>query len=246
MRIRSTSFQIAAAVAMATVAGGGARRAEAQGTLDVSAHLEVPSSNAKWAARNAVSHPPAVAWLTPLDGQSAPDPDTSLQYTLLQKNKEFLPHLLVVPVGSVVHFPNADPFFHNVFSLFNGRRFDLGLYETGSTREVTFGREGISYIFCNIHPQMSAVVIALSTPFYAVAEPHGLFELNKVPPGDYLLQVWVQGADPTDLKALTRKVSVSADHADLGVIPLPHAPHPPSPHTNKYGKPYDTKDPAVY
>ena len=76
----------------------------------------------------------------------------------------FTPHILVVPVGSVVRFPNADPFFHNVFSLFDGKRFDLGLYEAGSTKEVTFSREGLSYIFCNIHPEMSAVVISLSTP----------------------------------------------------------------------------------
>jgi len=246
MGIGSTSVHFSAIVAMAMMAIGCVRPAKAQETLDVSAHLEAPSSKAKGGARNAINHPPAVIWMMPLGGQTAPDPDASRKFTLLQKNKEFSPHLLVVPVGSVVQFPNADPFFHNVFSLFNGRRFDLGLYEAGSTRAVTFGKEGISYIFCNIHPQMSAVVIALSTPFFAVAEPHGLFEVHHVPPGDYLLQVWVQGADPADLKTLTRKVSVSADHADLGVIPLPHAPQPPSPHTNKYGKPYDTREPAVY
>ena len=73
------------------------------------------------------------------------------RYTLLQKNRTFIPHLQVIPAGSVVQFPNADPFFHNVFSLFNGKRFDLGLYEAGSSKSVTFPREGVSYIFCNIH-----------------------------------------------------------------------------------------------
>ena len=68
--------------------------------------------------------------------------------------------MLVVPVGSVVAFPNRDPFFHNVFSLFEGKRFDLGLYEAGSTRDVLFDKPGVSYIFCNIHAEMSAVVIA--------------------------------------------------------------------------------------
>ena len=66
--------------------------------------------------------------------------------------------------GSSVEFPNRDPWFHNVFSLFNGKRFDLGLYEAGSTRTVHFDREGISFIFCNIHPEMSAVIVVLRTP----------------------------------------------------------------------------------
>jgi hypothetical protein len=152
----------------------------------------------------------------------------------------------VVPVGSVVQFPNADPFFHNVFSLFDGRRFDLGLYEAGTTRDVTFGKEGISYIFCNIHPEMSAVVIALSTPFYAVEDKQGTLRIPNVPAGEYLLRVWVQGADPADLKALSRKVYIAAGHTDLGVITLARAPRPPTPHTNKYGKNYDTREPAVY
>jgi plastocyanin len=106
--------------------------------------------------------PSAVIWLEPVQA-IAPSPPG--KFTLLQKNKTFTPHLLVVPVGSIVAFPNADPFFHNVFSLFDGKRFDLGLYEAGSTRSVVFSRVGVSYIFCNIHSEMSAVVIALDTPF---------------------------------------------------------------------------------
>lgn len=145
-----------------------------------------------------------------------------------------------------MQFPNADPFFHNVFSLFDGRRFDLGLYEAGSTRGVTFGKEGISYIFCNIHPEMSAVVIALSTPFYAVGDKQGAFRIPDVPTDEYLLQVWVQGADAAELKALSRKVHVAAGHADLGVIRLSQPPHLPSSHTNKYGEAYDTHEPSVY
>jgi hypothetical protein len=80
---------------------------------------------------------------------------------LVQKNKSFEPHILVIPAGSMVEFPNHDPFFHNVFSLFEGKRFDLGLYEAGTSRMVRFDRPGISYIFCNIHPEMSAVIITL-------------------------------------------------------------------------------------
>ena len=112
-----------------------------------------------------------VVWLTPLapaiaDPVSTPKPG---HYRLVQKDKTFTPHLLVIPTGSSVDFPNLDPFFHNVFSLFNGKRFDLGLYESGSSRTVHFDHDGVSYIFCNIHPEMSAVIITLSTPYYGVS-----------------------------------------------------------------------------
>ena len=150
--------------------------------------------------------PPAVIWLNPLHAGAA-QAITPGSFTLLQKNKMFTPHLLVVPVGSSVAFPNADPFFHNVFSLFDGRRFDLGLYEAGSTRSVVFSREGVSYIFCNIHSEMSAVVIALSTPYYAIADPQGTFHLHDVPDGDYDLRVWIEGQKQSSLDQLTRRVT---------------------------------------
>ena len=76
----------------------------------------------------------------------------------------------MIPAGGKVEFPNHDPFFHNVFSLFDGKRFDLGLYESGTTHFVQFDKPGISFIFCNIHAQMNAVVIALNTPYYAISD----------------------------------------------------------------------------
>src|SRR5246127_2367910 len=106
----------------------------------------------------------------------------------------FTPHLLVVPMGSQVEFPNQDPFFHNVFSLFNGKRFDLGLYESGTSRAVRFDREGVSYIFCNIHPEMGAVVLALNTPYYAVSGAAGMVTIHNVPPGSYRLHLWSEAA----------------------------------------------------
>jgi hypothetical protein len=237
---------LSAAIATLAIAVAVALPVSAQELLDVTARFEVPSPRTKVATRSATDSPPAVIWLTPLDGRPTPPPDTSRKYTLLQKGKQFSPHVLVVPVGSVVQFPNADPFFHNVFSLFDGRRFDLGLYEAGTTRVVTFGKEGISYIFCNIHPEMSAVVIALTTPFYAVEEAKASFSIHGVPAGDYLLHVWVQGADPADLKALEHRVHVSSGGTDLGIISLPRAPNASTAHTNKYGKAYDTTEPSVY
>ena len=212
-----------------------------QDLSEVTAHLELPSGDGPKTAL-----PAAAIWLTAEHPGPLAQARTDRTYTLLQKNKQFSPHLLVVAVGSAVHFPNADPFFHNVFSLFDGRRFDLGLYEAGTTRDVTFGREGISYIFCNIHPEMSAVVIALATPFYATAEAQGRFQIQDVPAGDYTLHVWVEGEDEAVLKALTRKVQIAGDHSELGAISLPPPPHPPSSHENKYGAGYDTREPSIY
>src|SRR2546430_5669857 len=119
-----------------------------------------------------------------------PPAQTSPRTRLVQKNKSFEPHVLVVPVGSLVEFPNRDPFFHNVFSLFEGKRFDLGLYESGTTRSLRFDRPGISYLFCNIHPEMSAVIIALDTPYYASSNAGGQIAIPNVPVGQYMLHVW--------------------------------------------------------
>jgi len=187
--------------------------------------------------------PPAVIWLKPLRPDISPPP-LSGNYTLLQKNKMFMPHLLVVPVGSTVAFPNADPFFHNVFSLFDGRRFDLGLYEAGSTRSVAFSREGVSYIFCNIHSEMSAVVISLSTSLYSFSDPHGVFHFKNVPEGDYDLHVWIEGRKQSSLDQLTRRVHVAGDTVDLGEIrsDLPEE----QPHLNKFGRPYEPESHPVY
>ncbi len=180
-------------------------------------------------------------WLQPLSGKPAFWPaDAGRSYQLVQKDRSFRPHLLVIPAGSLVSFPNQDPFFHNVFSLFEGKRFDLGLYQAGSTREVRFSNPGISYIFCNIHPSMSAVIIALTTPWFAVGDTAGTFTL-QVPEGNYTMHVWVEGAPQGDLDRLTRVVHIDSAQTDLGGIAVPTGPGVG--HTNKFGGTYT--DPAV-
>lgn len=208
--------------------------ARAQETLTVTAHLlGLP--------RGPQSQSPAtVAWLNPVNSAAInlprPEPRT---YRLLQKHRSFTPHLLVVPVGSSVAFPNEDPFFHNVFSLFDGKRFDLGLYEAGSSKSVVFGREGVSYIFCNIHPEMSAVVVSLNTPLHATATSDGSIRIPRVPPGEYTLNVWVEGAKPSALSQFTRRVMVRSEATDLGTLRLASGSFEQAGHTNKFGKPYD-------
>src|SRR5712671_2711819 len=132
-----------------------------------------------------VPFPNTVIWLTAAAGTPTDPPrtavDPSAPARLTQKNKSFEPHVLVVPAGAPVEFPNRDPFFHTVFSLFEGKRFDLGLYEAGSTRTVRFDRPGVCYIFCNIHSEMSAVVVAVNSPYFAVSSSSGEFEIPNVP-----------------------------------------------------------------
>lgn len=182
---------------------------------------------------------PAVIWLEPLAGTPALPFLPHGRYTLLQKNRTFIPHLQVIPVGTVVQFPNADPFFHNVFSLFDGKRFDLGLYEAGSSKSVTFSREGVSYIFCNIHPEMNAVVLALSTPLYAVASGNDSFVLRSIPPGDYKMHLWIEGVPPPVLDSLTRIVHLPARTVDLGTLSVATTPGDVGNHTNEFGNTYD-------
>jgi plastocyanin len=184
-----------------------------------------------------------VVWLTPAAGTVKPVGfRQGHQPRLVQRNKSFDPHLLVVPVGAVVAFPNHDPFFHNVFSLFEGKRFDLGLYEAGSTRDVHFDKAGISYIFCNIHPEMSAVVVALDTPYYGISDRQGQVVIAGVPTGKYVLRVWHESALPETLRAMTREVTISTTSFTLGVLRLPESDLPKE-HKNLYGMEYDSPVP---
>jgi len=190
----------------------------------------------------------AVVYLTPLGGPSGPPParnePSSRHFRLVQKNKQFTPHILVVPVGAVVEFPNYDPFFHNVFSLFEGKRFDLGLYEAGATRAITFNKPGVSYIFCNIHPEMSAVVIVTEYPYHAISNTAGEVTISAVPAGRYQLIIWHERCLPDALRSLSREFTFSPGSSSIGELRLPESGDLLSKHKNKYGRDYDPTVPS--
>ena len=182
-----------------------------------------------------------VVWLKPLEPGARSDAAGAASHRkvqLAQHNKTFQPHVLVVPVGTVVDFPNRDPFFHNVFSLFDGKRFDLGLYEAGASNSVRFDRLGVSFLFCNIHPEMSAVVVAVDTPYYALSDRKGNLTIQNVPDGKYELHVWYERSLPDDLKNLTRTVTIASASRELGTIQVPENPSFTPAHKNKYGQDY--------
>jgi len=185
----------------------------------------------------------AVIWLMPVGAQvERVLQDPAHIPALVQRDKKFHPSLLVIPVGGKVQFPNDDPFFHNVFSLFEGKRFDLGLYESGTTRFVQFDKPGISFIFCNIHSQMSAVVIALATPYYGISDAHGEISIKDVPPGRYQLQVFHSAVAPDALKAFTKEVTITPEQNTLGTFTLSETGVLLA-HKNKYGRDYDRPEP---
>jgi plastocyanin len=205
-------------------------------TFEVSGHVDLVRRSKELSRPGSAE---VVVWLTPLGpNASVAQVKDRPAVPLSQKDKQFSPHLLVIPVGSSVDFPNMDPFFHNVFSLFNGKRFDLGLYEGHTHRSVQFDREGVSYIFCNIHPDMGAVVVSLKTPYYAVSTANGAVSLHGVPQGRYRLNVWAENAPVARLSELSRIVDVDPQHTDLGTLHVETSGDTMRHHTNKFGESY--------
>ena len=181
-----------------------------------------------------------VVWLSPLDYVRPVSARVeSPRYRLVQHNKRFEPGLLVVPVGSVVDFPNLDPWFHNVFSLYRGKRFDLGLYQAGSQRSVRFDRIGPSYLFCNIHPEMTGVVLAIDSDLFSVSDKNGRYSISGVTPGRYVLHVWYENAAPESLPTLQRPVTIENENQILPAILVQATKQEPTNHKNKYGQDYD-------
>ena len=161
--------------------------------------------------------------LEPVDGKWKPR--TPKRLVVEQRNREFLPHLMAVSVGSTVSFPNFDTVFHNVFSTSPVGPFDLGLYKVGEAREFVFQREGIVRLGCNLHANMSAYIAVVSAPAYVVTDETGKFAFRSLPPGKYKLKAWSERSKAPIAQDVTIKpgrnditVGVTADAAP-GPIP---------------------------
>jgi plastocyanin len=177
-----------------------------------------------------------VAWLEPVMG--APAPTAPAAASVSHKNKTFIPHVTVIRTGSRVTFPNLDPFFHNAFSSYDGQAFDIGLHPPGSTREVRFNRPGIVRLFCNIHPTMSAVIVVLNTPWFAVSNAQGTIRIANVPAGEYRLKLFHERALPDVLVKLERQITVGAEDLTLAALAISEVGYVTPPHKNKFGKDY--------
>jgi plastocyanin len=171
----------------------------------------------------------SVVYAEPLDAPAARQPGA---FTLTQKDKTFRPQILAVPIGSTVEFPNQDTIFHNVFSLSGPQPFDLGLYRAGSSRAQTFAHPGEYRVFCNIHPQMTALVLIVSTPYVARPGPDGRFSLD-LPPGRYRLTAVSGRATPA-----TSEVTATNGAVDAPPLTLDESAWVEVRHKNKYGQDY--------
>jgi plastocyanin len=204
--------------------------------------VQVEIANAKAGKKSASAGGAAdssnvVVWLTPI-GVAAATPPARPAPQIAQIDKSFDPHVLVVQAGTAVQFPNRDPFLHNVFSLFDGKRFDLGFYEAGSSKTVRFDRVGVSFLFCNIHPEMSAAVIAVDTPYFGLSNRSGRVTIPDVPEGRYQLYVWYERSLPEELKNASRAVAISEGARSLETIKVIENSNFSLEHKNKYGQDY--------
>jgi plastocyanin len=172
---------------------------------------------------------PAVVYAEPVAGAVPPAPGKP--FTIAQKNKTFSPRVLAVPVGATVQFPNDDAIFHNVFSLTPGHAFDLGLYRAGASKSRTITTPGVVRVFCNIHPQMTALIVAVATPWIATPDANGAWRLD-VPAGRYRVTALSERAPP-----VTVEVTV-AGTVSAAPLTLDESTFVAAPHTNKFGKPY--------
>jgi plastocyanin len=224
-------------VLLVAVAAMGVR---AQQAVPVTVEVEIVQNGANLKAdgKSRADAKKVAVWLTPLQGTTSVPVQVNAPPRLVQHNKMFSPHVLVVQAGAMVEFPNEDPFFHNVFSLFAGKRFDLGLYEAGSSRTVRFDRPGASFLFCNIHPEMSAVIVVVPTPYYALADSTGRVTIPAVPDGRYRLDVWHERSSPEYLKNLEQVITVSNSSRTFGPIGILDNANLTLTHKNKYGQDY--------
>ena len=172
----------------------------------------------------------AVVWLERrAAGRPAP-----VQAEITTAEKAFSPHVLVLPVGSTVAFPNHDPFNHNVFSLSEEQPFDLGLYGRGEARSVRSSGPGIMRVYCNVHAQMSALVVVRDGPYFAQpGERRLVHSCRPVPPGHYILHAWHERAPE-----VTRPLEVPAAGSPMLALELDARGYRFKPHLNKYGQPY--------
>ena len=179
-----------------------------------------------------------LVWLEPAAGRPASKPPA--KFTMTTRGKTLIPHVLAVPIGSTVEFPNDDPISHNLFSLSSASTFDLGLYRRGAGKSQKFTTPGVVNVYCNVHPTMSAVIHVMPTPYYAFADAAGNYAIHDVPAGKYKVVVWnEQGGQSATM------VDVGAAGATNVALTLDSGNYRAGTHLNKVGKPY-TAPPRDY
>jgi plastocyanin len=164
------------------------------------------------------------------DVKVKPRPATA---SVVMKGKAFSPHVVAVPVGGTVEFPNEDPIFHNAFSVSGPNKFDLALYKRPKTGAQTFLHPGVVKVYCNIHPQMSAVVVVVDSPYFTKVGSDGTFTVENVPAGKHVLKAWHERAGDAAVE-----VTVPERGAATAALRLDATTWKRVQHKNKFGKDY--------
>lgn len=137
----------------------------------------------------------AVVWL-----EGSPKSRPMSKAIIDQRDRKFVPHVSVVTVGTTISFPNNDYYYHNVFAEFDAKKFDLGMYPRGSSKEQKFSKPGLVALLCSVHSEMSAYVMVVDTPYYAVTNSKGEFSIPSIEAGSYDLKAWHESGKSTSLK----------------------------------------------
>jgi plastocyanin len=118
-----------------------------------------------------------------------------------QRKMAFLPHVVAVQQGTTVEFLNSDPVGHNVYwpSISGNKKLshNLGTWPKGEKKPFQFNDLGVASLLCNVHPEMSGYVVVVPTPYFAVTDKDGNFEIKNVPAGKYTLKTWSEDGKPT-------------------------------------------------
>ncbi|HEY5921202.1 MAG TPA: hypothetical protein VIV11_06005 [Kofleriaceae bacterium] len=152
--------------------------------------------------------------------------------TITQKGRKFVPDLVSITVGQSVSFPNGDSFLHNVFSQSPVRKFDLGSFKKGETKEKSFPNAGVVDVYCNIHPEMAATILVLPNSRHTRARPDGSFAIDGVKPGSWKVFAYSRRAT----KPVAASVTVVEGQDATVNLALVRGAEPP--HVNKYGEKY--------
>jgi plastocyanin len=174
-----------------------------------------------------------VLWLKRLDGPTPAARPSRRPRVVSQAGKTFTPHVLAIAVGESVAFLNDDPYFHNVFSLSPGQRFDAGLYESGRSYTKTFTKPGPVELLCNIHASMIGYLYVVDSAYFTQPRPSGAFTIRNVLPGRYELNAWHESS----ASVIKRIVKVGPDGASGLVVRIPGDRAPVVTVPDKYGKP---------
>jgi plastocyanin len=177
-------------------------------TLSLAADVEVAVHDL-----NAQPLMDAVVFAEPADGAAPPSSHTVAHALIDQVDKEFVPLVSVVRVGTEVSFPNSDNIRHSIYSFSPAKPFTTKLYSGKQAPPVTFDKAGIVVLGCNIHDTMTAWVIVVDTPYFAKTSASGTAALKGLAPGDYHVSVWYPG--PSVAPSVSDLHVAAEDHAHL-------------------------------